>query len=175
MLSAVYTYKNSAWRNLTHRLKGVDTLSSAYTFYAGEVKVAGLYNYVLSPSSRIEVDGEHLLLKRQNRVILFTQYYTLERDGRTLATAKETKSFQSRSQISYEVDGHSRELTLRVNVWKLRGRQYLLLDGQERVGVIEFNSDFGADIDLPRVIPLAVQIFIFKVASIMWQRGGPNG
>ena len=173
MLSAVYTHKFSTWRNLASLLKDAapaETLSSGHTFYRGEVEVARLYNYLSSPT-QIEVDGEHFLLKRQKRVVLFTQNYTLERDGRTLATAKETKLFfLSNSRIRYTVKRHSRELTLKDNIWRLRGRQYLLLDGRERVGVIEHHSDFGADIDLPPEIPLAVQIFIYKLAFIMWQR-----
>jgi len=173
MLSAVYTYKLSTWRNLASLWKDAPregTLSSGYTFYQGEVEVARLYNYLSGPT-QIEVDGEHFLLKAQKRVILFTQYYTLEREGRTLATAKETKLFfLSNSRISYKVGRHSRELTLKDNIWSLRGRQYLLWDGQDRVGVIEHNSDFGASIVLPPEIPLAVQIFIYKLAFIMWQR-----
>jgi hypothetical protein len=174
MLTAVYTHKQSTGRNLVSLWKGApraETLSSGHTFYLGQVEVARLYNYLSGPS-QIEVDGEHFLLKRQNRVILFTQHYTLERDGRTLATAKETKLFfLSNSRISYTVERHSRELTLKNNIWSLRGRQYLILDGPDRVGVIKHNSDFGADIDLPPEIPLAVQVFIYKVAFIMWQRG----
>ena len=173
MLSAVYTHKLSTWRNLASLWKDAPragTLSSGYTFYLGEVEVARLYNYLSGPT-QIEVDGEHFLLKRQKRVILFTQYYTLERDGRTLATAKETKLFfLSNSRISYTVKRHSRELTLKDNIWSLRGRQYLLWDGQDRVGVIKHDSNFGAEIDLPPDIPLAVQIFIYKLAFIMWQR-----
>ena len=148
MLSAVYTHKLSTWRNLANLWKGAaraETLSSGHTFYLGEVEVARLYNYLSGPS-QIEVDGEHFLLKRQKRVILFTQNYTLERDGRTLATAKETKLFfGSKSRISYTVKRHSPELTLKNNIWSLLGRQYLLLDGQDRVGVIEHHRDFGAD------------------------------
>lgn len=95
MLSAVYTHKFSTWRNLASLLKDAvraETLSSGHTFYRGEVEVARLYNYLSGPT-QIEVDGEHFLLKRQKRVVLFTQNYTLERDRRTLATAKETKLF----------------------------------------------------------------------------------
>ena len=174
MLSAVYTHKFSIWRNLASLLKDVarpETVSSGHTFYLGEVEVAHLYNYLSGPS-QIEVDGEHFLLKQQKRVILFTQYYALERDGRTLATAKETQLFfLSNSRISYAVGRHSRELTLKNSIWNLSGRQYLLLDGPDRVGVIEHDSNFGAEIDLPPEIPLAVQIFIYKLAFIMWQRG----
>src|SRR5262245_23906548 len=176
MLKAIYTPKESVWRNLASQWQGAElaeTLSSGHTFYRSEVEIARLYNYLSGPS-RIEVQGEHFFLKQQRRVILFTQYYTLERDGRTLATAKETKLFfLSNSRISYAVEHHSRELRLKNNIWNLRGRQYLLLDGQERVGAIKHKSDFGADIDLPPEIPLAVQIFIFKIAFIMWQRGTP--
>src|SRR4029077_3515770 len=171
MLSAVYTHKLSTWRNVASLWQNVaraEMLSSGHTFYRGGVEVARLYNYISGPT-QIEVDGEHFLLKRQNRVILFTQYYTLERDGRTLAKAKETKLFfLSNSRISYTAKRHSRELTLKDNIWNLRGRQYLLWDGQDRVGVIEHNSDFGAEIDLPPESPLAVQIFIYKLAFIMW-------
>lgn len=174
MLSAVYTHKLSTWRNLASLSKGAaqaETISSGHTFYRGEVEVAHLYNY-LSGTTQIEVDGEHFFLKRRNRVVLFTQHYTLDHDGRTLATAKETKMFfRSKSQIRYAVERHSRELTLKCNIWSLRGRQYLILDGQARVGFIEHDSDFGAAIDLPPEIPLAVQIFIFGLAFIMWQRG----
>jgi hypothetical protein len=174
MLSAVYTRKLSIRRTLAIFFKDAapsETLSSVHTFYLNEVEVARLYNY-LSGTSQIEVDGELFLLKRQKRVVLFTQHYTLERDGRTLATAKETKQFfRSKSRISYTVERHSHELTLIPNFWSLSGRQYLLWDGQDRVGVIEHNGDFGANIDLPPEIPLAVQIFIYKVAFIIWQRG----
>jgi hypothetical protein len=174
MLSAVYTHKFSTARNLANRWKDApqaETLSSGHTFYRGNVEVGHLYNYLSGPS-QIEVGGEHFLLKRQNRVIVFTQNYTLEHDGRTIATAKETKLFfLSNSRISYTVERDSRELTLKNNIWNLRGRQYLVFDGKDRVGVIKHNSDFGADIDLPPKIPLAVQIFIYKLAFIMWQRG----
>ena len=173
MLTAVYSHKFSVWRNLASQLKSTvaETLSSGHTFYRGEVEVARLYNYMSGPS-RIDVHGEHFLLKRQKRVVLFTQYYTLERDRRTVATAKETKLFfLSNSRISYAVERHSRELTLKNSIWNLLGRQYLLLDGQDRIGVIKHNRSFGADIDLPPEIPLAVQIFIYDVAFIMWQRG----
>ena len=173
MLRAVYTHKLSTWRNLVSLWKDApraETLSSGHTFYLGEVEVGRLYNYLSGPT-QIEVGGERFLMKRQKRVILFTQYYTLERDGRTLATAKETKLFfLTNSRISYTVKRHSRAFTLKENIWRVLGRQYLLLDGQDRVGVIKHNRDFGADIDLPPEIPLAVQIFIYKVAFIMWQR-----
>ena len=174
MLRAVYTHKLSTWRNLVSLWKDAPregTLSSGHTFYRGEAEVGRLYNY-LSGTSQIEVDGEHFLMKQQNRVIIFTQHYTLEHDGRTLGTAKETKLFfLSNSRISYTVDRHSRELRLKYNMWRLLGRQYLLWDGQDRVGVIEHDRHFGANIDLPPEIPLAVQIFIYKLAFIMWQRG----
>jgi hypothetical protein len=172
MLRAVNTHKLSIVRNFANVWKDApQALSSGDTFYLGEVEVARLYDYLSGPS-QIEVGGELFLLKRQKRVVLFTQYHTLERDGRTLATAKEKiLLFGSNSRISYTVERHPRELTLKNNVWSLRGRQYLLLDGQDRVGVIEHNSDFGADIDLPLEIPLVVQIFIYKLAYIMWQRG----
>jgi len=173
MLRAVYTHKESAARNFVSLWKNVDrakTLSSGHTFYLGEVEVARLYNYLSGPT-QIEVDGERFLLKRQKRVIVFTQNYTLERDGQTLATAKETKLFfLSNSRIRYKVGRHSRELILKDNIWSLLGRQYLLWDGQERVGVIKHDRNFGADIDLPPEIPLAVQIFIYRLAFIMWQR-----
>lgn len=85
--------------------------------------------------------------------------------------------FLSNSRISYTVERHLRELTLKDNIRNLRGRQYLLWDGQKRVGVIKHDGDFGAEIDLPPEIPLAVQVFIYKLAFIMWQRwrwGGGN-
>jgi hypothetical protein len=174
MLSAVYTHKFSARQNLAGLLKDAppgETLSSGHTFYLGEVEVARLYNYLSGPS-RIEVDGEQFVLKRQKRVILFTQQYTLARAEHMVATAKETKLFfLSKTDISYNVERRSRELRLKNNIWNLRGRQYLLFDGQDRVGVIEHHSDFGANIDLPPEIPLAVQVFIYKLAFIMWQRG----
>jgi hypothetical protein len=135
------------------------------------VEVARLYNYLSGPS-RIEVHGENFLVKRQKRVILFTQQYRLERAERTVATAKETKLFfLSKTDISYNVERYSRELRLKTSIWNLRGRQYQLFDGQDRVGVIEHDSDFGANIDLPPEIPLAVQVFIYTLAFIMWQRG----
>jgi hypothetical protein len=173
MLSAVYTHKLSIVRNLANRWKGTAdaaTFSSGHTFYQGEVEVARLYNYLSAPS-RIEVKGKHFLLRPHKRVVLFTQDYTLERDGRTVATAKETKLFfHSNSRISYSDKPHSRELTVKSNFWKLLGGQYLVWDGNERVGVIEHDSNFGADIDLPAEIPLPVQIFIYTLAFIMWQR-----
>ena len=114
--------------------------------------------------------GGSVALRSDGELIGFL-WDELERDGRTLATAKETKLFfLSNSRISYTVKRHSRELTLKNNIWSLRGRQYLLWDGQGRVGVIEHDNDFGADIDLPPEIPLAVQIFIYRLAFIMWQR-----
>ena len=61
MLSAVYTHKFSARRNLASLLKDAprrETLSSGHTFYLGEVEVARLYNYLSGPS-RIEVHGEN--------------------------------------------------------------------------------------------------------------------
>ena len=174
MLSAVYTKELSAARNFASLMKGEEragTLSSSHTFYRGEVEVAHLYNYLSRPS-QIEVEGQRFLLKQQNRVIVFTQHYTLERDGQMLANAKETKLFfLSNSRISYKIKRHSRELTLKDNIWSLLGRQYLLWDGQDRVGVIKHNKNFGAEIDLPPDIPLAIQVFIYKLAFIMWQRG----
>lgn len=74
MLSAVYTHKLSVWRNLVSVWKDApraETLSSGHTFYLDEVEVARLYNYLSGPT-QIEVAGEHFLLKRQNRVMLFT-------------------------------------------------------------------------------------------------------
>ena len=174
MLKAVYTRKLSIRRGLANLWKGVppaETLSSGHTFYRGEVEVAHLYNY-MSGTSQIEVDGDYFLLRRQKRIVMFTQYYTLERDERMVANAKETKLFfASNCRISYAIERHARELTLKSNIWKLFGRHYLLLDGEERVGTIKHQSDFGADIDLPPEIPLTVQIFIFQLAFIMWQRG----
>ena len=174
MLRAVYTQKFSLLRNLANLLKDppqVQTVSSGHTFYRGKVEVAHLYNYQSGPS-RIEVDGEQFLLKPQKRFIVFTQQYTLEHGERMVATAKETKFFfLSKIDISYKVGRHSRELRLKDNNWKLLGRQYLIFDGEDRVGVIDHNNDFGANIDLPPEIPLAVQVFIYKLAFIMWQRG----
>jgi hypothetical protein len=174
MLSAVNTYNLSLGRTLANLWKDAapaETLSSGHTFYLGEVEVGRLYSY-MSGRTQIEVHGKHFLLKQQKRLILFTQNYTLEGDGRTLASAKETKLFfHSNCQISYAVEGHSRELTLKPNFWSLRGRQWLLWDGPDRVGVIKHDSDFGADIDLPPEIPLAVQVFIYGLAFIIRQRG----
>src|SRR6185437_4668121 len=163
MLRAVYTHKFSAWRNiatLRTDVQRAETVSSGHTFYRGEVEVARLYNYLSGPS-QIEVDGQKFLLKRQKRVILFTQQYTLECAERMVATARETKLFfLSKTDISYKVKRHSRELRLKDNNWKLLGSQYLLFDGEDRVGVIDHHNDFGAKIDLPPEIPLAVQVFI---------------
>jgi len=174
MLFAVNTYKESAWRNLANVWKDApraETLSSVYTFYQGEAEVARLYDYLSGPT-QIEVDGEYFLLKRQKRVVLFTQHYTLEREGRMLATAKETiRFFLSKSRISCQVERHPRELTLKSNFWSLRGRQYLLWEGRDRVGVIKHNGALGAEIDLPPKIPLPVQIFIYRLAFIMSHRG----
>lgn len=174
MLSAVYTHKFSTLRNLAslgNDAARAKTISSGHTFYRGELEVGHLYNYQSGPT-QIEVEGKHFLVKRQNRVVLFRQYYTLEHDGRTQATAKETKFFfLSNSRISYTVERQSHELILKNNIWNLGGREYLIFAGRDRVGTIKHDSDFGASIDLPREIPLAVQIFIYRLAFIMWQRG----
>src|SRR5258706_8804653 len=111
MLSAVYTHKFSVLRNLANLLKDApraDTVSSGHTFFLGEVEVARLYNYQSGPS-RIEVDGENFLLKRQKRVIVFAQQYTLARADHLVATARETKLFfLSKTDISYNVKRRSR-------------------------------------------------------------------
>jgi len=174
MLSAIYTHKSSAWRNLASRSVGLvpeeETISSGHTFYQNGAEVARLNNYVSGPS-QIEVYGERLVLKRQKFFVLFTQYYTLERDGRLVARAKRTKLLiGSNSRITYGVEGQTRELKLKSNFRSLTGTQYLLLDGQDRVGVIDHNNDFGAEIDFPPEIPLEVQIFIYHIAFIMHHR-----
>jgi hypothetical protein len=174
MLSAVYTHKFSDSRNLTSRLRGdaeAETVSSGHTFYLDGVEVAHLYNYLSGPS-RIEVGGEHFLMKRQKRVVLFTQKYTLKRDDGTVATAKETILwFRSNSRIRYSVERHLHELTLKANIWKMRGGQYRVFEEQDQIGIIEHDSEFGADIALPPEMPLAVQIFICNISFRMSQRG----
>ncbi|HEY2866621.1 MAG TPA: hypothetical protein VGJ02_05980, partial [Pyrinomonadaceae bacterium] len=77
-------------------------------------------------------------------------------------------------KISFAIEPPIGDLVVKGNLRKLLGREYLIMDGEEWIGNVVYNTDFGADIELPSRIPLAVQIFIFRVAFNMWQRGGPH-
>src|SRR5262245_48216455 len=138
MLRAVYTEKVSVARNLAARLRnapGEDTLSSGHTFYRDGVEVAHMYNYLSGPS-RIEIGNDLFLFKRKNVVVLFTQHYMLEHEGKTVATAKELiMSFYSKSTINCTIESRELNLTLKTNVRNLTGRRYRITDGRDEIGI----------------------------------------
>ena len=177
MLTAVYKNHRSIVKRLASRLgetEDQNPVFSSHAFYRDGKQVAGMYNYMSGPS-RIELKDEHYLFRRKNAVVFFTQYYTLERDGRAVATAKESKRLLgSKSTVNFPTEASLGQLTIRSNFKKLLGGEYLVLDGKSWIGNINYDSDLGADIALPTDMPLALQIFLFRVGYNMWQRGGPR-
>lgn len=174
MLTAVYTNHRSAAKRLASRLgesKDQNPLFSSHAFYRDGIQVAGMYNYMSGPS-RIEVKDGHYLFRRKNAVVFFTQYYMLERDARTFATAKfASRLFDVRSTITSTFEPPLADLTVRCATGDMRGSEYSVTEGRDEVGAIFHDTNLGADIDLSLRIPLALQIFIFRVSFSMTQRG----
>jgi hypothetical protein len=174
MLTAVYTNHLSLGKRLASTLgesKDENPLASSHAFYRDGIQVGGMYNYMSGPS-RIEVKSGHYLFRRKNFVVFFTQYYMLERDAQTLATAKESLRFLgSNSKITSAFEPPIADLTVRCTTSNMRGSEYSVTEGREEIGAILHDTNFGADIDLSLRIPLALQIFIFRVSFNMTHRG----
>ena len=135
MLTAVYTNHLSLGKRLANTLgesKDENPLSSSHAFYRDGIQVAGMYNYMSGPS-RIELKSEHYLFRRKNFVVFLTQYYMLERDGQTVATAKESVRFLgSNSKITSTLGPGLGDLTVRCNVKNLRGSRVFCHRGPRR-------------------------------------------
>lgn len=120
----------------------------------------------VSGASQLDLDGEIFIFK--SRRGLFTSHMQIERNGMSVASAKFPFP-GSRCQITYEDHKLERELTLRISNRHLRGTQFRLCDSGGEIGKVEHNRD-EAILDLPKDIPLPVQVFIFRLARMLWER-----
>lgn len=92
--------------------------------------------------------------------------FVLESNGAVMATAKKPSALRRQFELEHE----GKHLTLRAS--SVFGRTFLLLDGKQEVGSITPEGFFTrrAEIDLPLSLPLAVRVFIFWLAVILWKR-----
>ena len=171
MLTAVYTNHLSVGLRLARALSPDENpLSTSHAFYRDGIQVGGMYNYMSGPS-RIEVKSGHYLFRRKKFVVFFTQYYMLERDSQTIATGKyASRLFDVSCKITSAFELPLADLTVRCATSNMRGSEYSVTEGRDEIGAILHDNNFGADIDLSLRVPLALQIFIFRVSFNMAHR-----
>jgi hypothetical protein len=92
--------------------------------------------------------------------------FLLERDGRVIARAVKPSAFRDR----FEVELNGTTYTLRKP--SAFSRRFHLFSGEQQIGEIAPVSAFSrrSRVDLPADIPLAMQLFIFWLALLMWKR-----
>jgi hypothetical protein len=124
----------------------------------GEVDVS-----ILREKARIELEDGTYELYRERQ---FSGDFVLERNGKIVARATKPSALQNR----FEVELPDRRLVLRkVSIWN---RRFELFDGEKQIGSIYPLGIFTrrSNIDLPDDWPLAIRIFLFWLAFIIWKR-----
>ena len=124
----------------------------------GEVDVS-----ILREKARIELEDGTYELYRERQ---FSGDFVLERNGKIVARATKPSALQNR----FEVELPDRRLVLRkVSMWN---RRFELFDGEKQIGSIYPLGIFTrrSNIDLPDDWPLAIRVFLFWLAFIIWKR-----
>jgi hypothetical protein len=124
----------------------------------GEVDVS-----ILREKARIELEDGTYELYRERQ---FSGDFVLERNGKIVARATKPSALQNR----FEVELPDRRLVLRkVSIWN---RRFELFDGEKQIGSIYPLGIFTrrSNIDLPDDWPLAIRVFLFWLAFIIWKR-----
>lgn len=113
--------------------------------------------------AEFELDGAAYRLYREGMV---SGAFVLERDGVAAARAWKPSAFRS----TFELDAGGRALTLRRA--SLFRRRFALLDGGREVGSVGPAGLFSrrVRVDLPAALPFALQIFVFWLVLLMWER-----
>jgi hypothetical protein len=113
--------------------------------------------------AEFDLQGSRYRLYRQSRL---KGPFLCERDGRVIANAVKPSAFRERFEI--ELDGVSYMLR-KLSAFS---RRFYLFSGEQQIGEIAPMSAFSrrARIDMPADIPLAVQLFMFWLALLMWKR-----
>ncbi|MDP9201581.1 MAG: hypothetical protein M3P26_06570 [Gemmatimonadota bacterium] len=97
---------------------------------------------------------------------LFSGDFLLEHNGKVVARASKPSALQNR----FEVELPNRRLVLRkLSVWN---RRFGLFDGEQQIGSIYPLGVFTrrSNIDLPADWPLAIRVFLFWLAFVIWKR-----
>lgn len=124
----------------------------------GEVDVS-----ILREKARIELEDGTYELYRERQ---FSGDFVLEHNGKIVARATKPSALQNR----FEVELPDRRLVLRkVSIWN---RRFELFDGEKQIGSIYPLGIFTrrSNIDLPDDWPLAIRVFLFWLAFIIWKR-----
>jgi hypothetical protein len=124
----------------------------------GEVDVS-----ILREKARIELEDGTYELYRERQ---FSGDFVLERNGKIVARATKPSALQNR----FDVELPDRRLVLRkVSIWN---RRFELFDGEKQIGSIYPLGIFTrrSNIDLPDDWPLAIRVFLFWLAFIIWKR-----
>jgi hypothetical protein len=97
---------------------------------------------------------------------LMSGAFVLEKEGRIVARAMKTSAF--RAHFDLELRSHRCSLTRT----SLFGRSFSVLQGSEVIGSIRPAGVFTrrAIIDLPRDWPTPVQVFVFWLVLVIWNR-----
>lgn len=92
--------------------------------------------------------------------------YVLEQQGSVLARAVKPSAFQAR----FELQVGRRSFTLRRPRWWRS--DFALFEGETQVGSVRRAGAFTRRtlVDLPAELPLAVQVFVFWLALVIWTR-----
>jgi endo-1,4-beta-mannosidase len=92
--------------------------------------------------------------------------FLLEKNGKIVARAAKPSAFRGQ----FEVEVSNRRLVLRKpSIWN---RRFGVFDGEKEIGAIQPLGLLRrrTNIDLPSDWPLAVRIFLFWLAFLMWKR-----
>jgi hypothetical protein len=113
--------------------------------------------------AEFDLQGSRYRLYREGRL---KGPFLLERDGRLIARAVKPSAFRER----FEVEVNGAVYTLRKP--SAFSRRFHLFSGEQQIGEIAPVSVFSrrSRINLPADIPLAIQLFIFWLALLMWKR-----
>lgn len=112
--------------------------------------------------AEFDIHGGHYRLDREKAP---SRAFVLMRDTQQLARALKPSAFRSR----FEVQVGGRTFEMRRGGWQ---SNFTLLDGERQVGSVRRAGVFTrrAIIDLPDDWPLPVQVFVFWLALVIWNR-----
>lgn len=118
---------------------------------------------ILREKARVELEEGTYQLYRERP---FSGDFVLEHNGKIVASATKPSVLQNR----FEVELPDRRLVLRkLSMWS---RRFGLFDGEKQIGSIYPVGIFTrrSNIDLPGDWPLAIRVFLFWLAFVIWRR-----
>jgi hypothetical protein len=134
-----------------------------FDVFEDERNVAFLDLAIIKESGQILVDDDEGKIYREG---LVSGAYILEIDEGALAIAEKPSAMFR----IFQIQSLDRHFTLKPA--GLLSQNFILLEGEQRVGTIEKDSWFSrkCTVDVPDDLPLLVQVFFLYLVVLMWRR-----